>query len=266
MVGAWTMSETTTAEDRCRGVLVGLAAGDRIGGPIRMALHLAESLLACGGFDPADILSRYLGWWREGAFDTGPVSDRALELMAAGMSATEATATVHREFGGKTAGCNPAHRSPPLATLASITDDELPACALAEARLTHFDSLAGEVAAAVNDLCWALIRGMGWDVALRRCGRFAAEEGPGNNGGFAPDVLRAALHYVGTSACFADALERSLAFAGSANYCPVLVGAIGGARWGASAIPQAALAHVAILPRVRATAKALAVEWVKDGS
>jgi ADP-ribosylglycohydrolase len=94
----------------------------------------------------------------------------------------------------------------------------------------------------------------------------AAEEGPGNNGGFAPDVLWAALHFAGTSACFADALERSLAFAGSANYCPVLVGAIAGARWGASAIPHPALAHVAILPKVEATAKALAAEWVKDGN
>src|SRR5882672_6432981 len=108
-----TMSKTA-ADDRCRGVLIGLAAGDRIGGPIRMALRLAESLLACGGFDPSDTLERYLRWWREGAFDTGPVSERALKLMASGMPAPEAVAQVHREFGGKTAGCNPAHRSPPL--------------------------------------------------------------------------------------------------------------------------------------------------------
>ena len=109
------MSDITTVDDRCRCVLVGLAAGDRIGGPIRMAVRLAESLLACGNFDPADILKRHLGWWREGAFDTGPVSDRALELMASGMPAQ-----VHREFGGMTAGCKPAHRSPPQAMLASI--------------------------------------------------------------------------------------------------------------------------------------------------
>ncbi len=32
----------TTIEDRCRGVLIGLAAGDRIGGPIRMALLLGS--------------------------------------------------------------------------------------------------------------------------------------------------------------------------------------------------------------------------------
>ncbi|HKB40147.1 MAG TPA: ADP-ribosylglycohydrolase family protein, partial [Gemmataceae bacterium] len=164
------MGETATAEDRCRGVLVGLAAGDQIGGPIRIALRLAESLLACGGFDPADILGRYLGWWREGAFDTGPVSDRALELLASGIPVQEATAQVHREFGGKTAGCNPAHRSSPLAMLASLADHDLAACAVAEAGLTHHDPLAGEVAAAVSKLCRSLIRGAAWEVAVRECG------------------------------------------------------------------------------------------------
>jgi hypothetical protein len=110
-------------QDRCRGVLLGLAAGDRNGGPIRMAVRLAESLLALGRFDPADIVGRYLHWWREGAFDPGPVSGRALELMAAGMSALEAPGQVHREFAGRTAGCNPAHRCTPLAMLAALADE-----------------------------------------------------------------------------------------------------------------------------------------------
>jgi ADP-ribosyl-[dinitrogen reductase] hydrolase len=257
-------TSSNSSADRCRGVLVGLAAGDRNGGPIRMAVRLAESLLACGGFDLADILNRYLAWWRDGAFDTGPVSDRALELMAAGMPAPEATAQVHREFGGKTAGCNPAHRSPPLAMLASIADDDLPGCAMTEARLTHHDPLAGEVAALVNKLCRALTRGAAWQDAVQETGSFAGQEGPGNNGGYAPDVpdvLRAALFFVGTSACFTEALDRSLAFAGPSNYSPVLVGAVAGARWGASVIPPSALAHVESLPRVRATAEALAAGW-----
>ncbi len=226
-----------------------------------MAMRLAESLVACGGFNPSDILERYLAWWREGAFDTGPVSDRAFALLAAGRPAHEATAQVHREFGGMTAGCNPAHRSPPLSMLAAIADEDLIAFSKAEAGLTHHDPVAGEIAATVNKLCRALIRGAGWDVALRRCGGVAGQEGPGNNGGFAPEVLRAALHFVGSSACFPEALERSLAFAGPANYCPVLVGAIAGARWGASAITPSSLAHVDILPRVRAVADALAAVW-----
>ena len=246
-----------TAVDRCRGVLIGLAAGDRNGGPIRMAVRLAESLLSCGGFDPADVMNRYLRWWREGAFDTGPVSARTLELVAGGLPISEATAQVHREFGGKTAGCNPAHRSPPLSIFTSIADEDLAHCAMTEARLTHHDPLAGEVAAAVNILCRSLIRGAAWQDVARENGRFASPDGLGNNGGYAPDVLRAAIYFVGTSASFFEALERSLDFAGPANYCPVTVGTIAGARWGASAIPQSALAHVDFLPTVQATADKL---------
>jgi ADP-ribosyl-[dinitrogen reductase] hydrolase len=260
------MSDITTAEDRCRGVLVGLAAGDRIGGPIRMALRLAESLLEMGSFDAADVLGHHLRWWREGAFDTGPVSARVFALVTAGVPVDEATAQVHREFNGMTAGCNPAHRSPALSMLAAIADEDLAGCTMAEARLTHYDPLAGEIATTVNKLCRALIRGAGWDVALRQSGRIDSQEGPGNNGGFAPDVLRAAAFFVGTSGSFTETLERSLAFAGPANYCPVLVGAIAGARWGASAILPSSLAHVEILPRVRATADALAAAWATKGS
>jgi ADP-ribosylglycohydrolase len=256
------MSEIT-ADNRCRGVLIGLAAGDQIGGPIRMAVRLAESLLDCGGFKPMDILNRYLAWWREGAFDTGPVSGRVFALIAAGMPLTEATAQAHREFDGKTAGCNPAHRSSPLSMLASIADKELAAYAIVEAGLTHYDLVAGEVAAVVNKLCRALIRGAAWDVALPQCRKFTDQAGPGNNGGFAPDVLRAAVYFVGTSGSFAETLEKSLVFAGPANYCPVLVGAIAGARWGAPAIPPSSLAHVDILPRVKAAAESLAGGWVE---
>jgi ADP-ribosyl-[dinitrogen reductase] hydrolase len=256
------MSNSSSA-DRCQGVLVGLAAGDRNGGPIRMAVRLGESLLDCRKFNPADILNRYLAWWREGAFDTVPVSARAFALLVTGMPVQEATAQVHREFGGMTAGCNPAHRSLPLSMLASIADEDLTGFAMTEARLTHHDPLAGVVAAAVNHICRALIRGVAWDDALQHCRNFTEKDGPGNNGGFAPDVLRAALHFVGTSGNFAEALERSLAFAGPANYCPVLVGAIGGARWGASAILPSSLAHVDIMPRIRAAADSLAAGSVE---
>ncbi len=257
------MSDCTNVEERCQGVLVGLAVGDRNGGPVRMAVRLAESLLEVGKFDAEDILARYLHWWREGAFDTGPVSAQAFALITEGRSVEQVTAQVHQEFGGRTAGCNPAHRSSPLAMLASLTEDELGDCARTEARLTHHDPLAGEVAAAGSQLCRSLIRGVSWDGAVRQCSPFAAAEGPGSNGGFAPEVLRATLHFVGGAASFTEAMERALAFAGPANYCPVLVGAVAGARWGVSAIPSAALAHVEILPRVRAAAEGLAAGWIR---
>jgi ADP-ribosyl-[dinitrogen reductase] hydrolase len=265
----------SSVQDRCRGVLLGLAAGDRNGGPIRMAVRLAESLLELGRFDPTDIVGRYLRWWREGAFDTGPVSGRAFELMASGMPASEASAQVHRELGGRTAGCNPAHRSSPLAMLATLADGDLPDCAVTEARLTHHDPLAGNVAAAVAALIWSLLRGAAWEIALQRSadGRQAqtseallsGQEGPATSGGFAPEVLRAAVYFVGSSSSFSEALERSVGFAGPANYCPVLVGAIGGARWGSSAVPAPALAHVDILRRVETCAHGLSAAWTTGG-
>jgi hypothetical protein len=49
------------------------------------------------------------------------------------------------------------------------------------------------------------------------------------------DMLQAAVYFVTAHASFDAVLAASLAFAGSGNYCPVLVGAIDGACWGASA-------------------------------
>ena len=254
------MSETN-ARDRCRGVLVGLAAGDRIGGPVRMSVRLAESLIDRTGFDPADVFARYLDWWRAGAFDTGPVAAQVLAFVAAGTPVAEATARVHRETGGLTAGCNPAHRAPPLAMAAAITDADLPACAAAEAALTHHDPLAGAVSAAAVGLCRALVRGAAWEEAVRAFGPLGCDEPPDDAGGYAPAVYRAAVYFVGTSDGFAEAVDRAVAFAGPSNYCPVLAGAIAGARWGAAAVPAQTLAHVAVLSRARAAADVLAAGW-----
>ena len=53
-----------------------------------------------------------------------------------------------------------------------------------------------------------------------------------NRGGYAPVAVRAALFFVNRATCASAALSESISFAGPANYCPVLVGAISGARWG----------------------------------
>ena len=57
------------------------------------------------------------------------------------------------------------------------------------------------------------------------------------------------------------ALTTSLTFAGPANYCPVLVGSIGGARWGAGGIRAEHLAHCRDLTRVEKAGNVLAPGW-----
>ncbi|MDX2039498.1 MAG: ADP-ribosylglycohydrolase family protein [Isosphaeraceae bacterium] len=265
----------STHQDRAAGALLGLAAGDRIGGPIRMALRVAESLIDRRGYDVADVAARYLAWWREGAFDTGPTAGRVLRLAASGLSFDEASRRVDEEAAGMTAGCNPAHRIAPIAMCALIEDASLSDVAEVDARLTHRHPLAGDVAAAVACLCRALIRGTPWPLALQAAAvarspvtRRGLETRPLetlSKSGFAPDALAAAIHFVGTSDALAVALERSIAFAGPSNYCPVLVGALAGARWGASRIENASLRHVnALLPRIQAAAAALAEGWKSE--
>jgi ADP-ribosylglycohydrolase len=261
-------------QDRVQGVLLGLAAGDRNGGPVRMALRLAESLLARRDLDTDDLLSRYLGWWREDGIDSGPTTARVLERIDQGVPPAQAVEQVHTESGGLTAGCNPAHRSPPLAMAGFLPDGALPALAVREAALTHAHPLAGDVAAAVVALCRALLRGAGWEetLTLAAAGRGAEASaalaggrlGPGGRGGYAPETLQSAVFFVGGADNFGEALGRSLDFAGPANYCPVLVGAIAGARWGAGAIAPSWLRHprlVAIEEEVVATAASLAGTW-----
>jgi len=259
-------------QDRVVGLLLGLAAGDRIGGPVCMALRVAESLRDCGGLDVADIGRRYVAWWPKDGFDTGPTAAKVLALAASGVAFDEATILVDQDAGGLTAGCNPAHRNAPLAMCASLPDSEVGRAAADEAQLTHRHPLAGDVAAAVACLCRALIRGMPWARALSAA---AAGRTPPTaraldvcepeelaRGGFAPDVLRAAVRFVDQADCLGAALGRAIDFAGPANYCPVLVGSIGGARWGWTQVePSLVEHHGELVPRLTEVARALAGGW-----
>lgn len=265
------LPDSTAARDRVAGVLVGIAAGDLYGGPLRMALHLAESLIACGEFNASDVLSRHIGWFKEGAFDTGPVAENVLARIAAGEPPEVAVRTVHEARGGLTAGCNAAHRCAPLAMAHCLDDGNLRDAAVQEAALTHFDPLAGDVSAAVVVLCRSLIIGDAWADALALAARgrkeltqralCVAERATLSTGGYAPNVLAAAIHFVDRHRDFGSALDASFEFAGGGNYCPVLVGAIGGARWGQRSVPAERLQHAELLPRVRAAAECLAESW-----
>jgi hypothetical protein len=93
----------------------------------------------------------------------------------------------------------------PTYRLATIPDEDLAVCAVTEAGLTHPDPITGKVSATCNSLRRSLICGRSRDVALRQSG-FEGDERPGNNGGFAPNVLRAATYFLDTSDCFTKAM------------------------------------------------------------
>lgn len=264
-----------TEQDRAAGLILGLAAGDRNGGPIRMACLLAESLNRHKSYQMIDAAEHYLAWWREGAKDTGPVFDQVMRLIDEGRPMDRAVAQVHRENGGKTAGCNPAHRIGPLAMAAYIPDERLTHFAGLETAISHWDPMAGEAAAVVATLCRLMIRGVPWQEAAQEAGfgrsfkvmmaleTKTADPAHLKKGGYAPDVLQAAAGFLSTYSSFSEALGAAIEFAGPANYSPVLVGAIGGARAGASGIDLAQVSHIepALADRILACSRPLIETW-----
>ena len=264
--------DAEATRDRVRGVLLGLAAGDRNGGPICMALELADSLIATGHFDRNDVLGRYFAWWRREGFDTGPVVEGTFQLMSRGITNADAVVECDRVLDGYTAGCNPAHRAAPLAMAGTLDDEAIVQAAIADATLSHAHPVAADSSAAATLLCRQLVRGVAWRSALYAvaAARSAAvadallaglSSPPTDRGGYAPAALRAAVHFVDTSEDFHAAVSRAVTFAGPANYCPVIVGAMAGARWGAASIPAADLSHCKCLRRVEAAADKLADTW-----
>ena len=74
-------------------------------------------------------------------------------------------------------------------------------------------------------------------------------------------MLAAAIFFVHNGVSFDDALQKSIEFAGPENYCPVLVGSLAGARWGASSISDRWLTDVRNIGRIKEVSFALASEW-----
>jgi ADP-ribosylglycohydrolase len=219
-----------------------LMCGDLNGGPTRMANILSNSLENRKGFDPDHLRLAYLNWWREDSFDTGPTFAIAMGELDRGTNPEEAVQIAHEKLGRNSGGCGPVHRAAaPLALCRHIPTSQLAEAAIQEAKLTHFDTIAGDIAAAVALLIRYSSDGIGGGDLERlvRAGRGrlpvtqAALEGgniqPVKPSGYAPDALQAAIYFLQSSTSLEEALERSIRFAGPENYCPVLVGTIGAA-------------------------------------
>jgi hypothetical protein len=214
-------------------IIDGIAKGDAIGGPTALAEIVTESLIANNGLDTADITSRYLEWWRGGSFDTGATYALVFKLIDEGMEPSGAVKAAHDALGGNSAGCGPAHRNSVIAACSLIQTDNVPDAARAEALITHFDPIAGDAAAVTALLCRCLVEGLSWEAA----NEFVAEHHRTNSafagimergldpGGFAPDAIRAAFHFMDKE----NPLREASVFAGGGNYSPVIVGAFLGA-------------------------------------
>lgn len=170
-------------------------------------------------------------------------------LVQYGMHQSTAAESIFKRTKG--IGICPAHRNTPIAAFPLIdSKNAIIHAAYCEAGLTHYHKLSRMSAAAINIVCRALIIGKTFEEGLEEARKMVSDlpkllsalgskkltEAHLDAGGFAPEVVKAAVHFVQSTNSFQEAIEKSLKFAGPANYCPVLVGAIAGSMYSSSMI------------------------------
>ena len=207
-------------------ILEGVKKGDQIGGPYELSKILANSLQANNGFNKDDLTKRYLEWWKEDAFDTGPTYASVFTNILKGYDHEKAVLKTHQDFDENTAGCGPAHRCMPLAGFIKIPADELIDLARQEAKITHYHEDAGNGSAIVVLLCRYLLEGNNINNA---CDKIAKNKKLKNiwkkveNAKLSPDgyiynVIHSALHFIKNK----RTLEESIKFSGKANYSSIV--------------------------------------------
>jgi ADP-ribosyl-[dinitrogen reductase] hydrolase len=302
-------ADAITPRERYRGSLLGLAAGDALGttlefrrpgtftpiadivggGPFRlkpgewtddtsMALCLADSLIACEGFDPGDQMRRYVRWSRDGylgsnghCFDIGNTVSAALgRFDRSGQPFSGSTDP-------STAGNGSLMRLAPVPLAFAANPSEAIRLAGEMSRTTHGAAEAVDACRYYAGLIVGALRGVtkeellspGWSpvpglwtaeplsprVAAVAAGSFREKDPHDIRGtGYVVDCLEAALWALDGADNFREACLRAVNLGDDADTTGAVVGQLAGALWGVGGgrgIPTAWVELLALRPTIK---------------
>lgn len=269
---------------RARGGLLGLACGDAVGttlefaprdsrppvtdmvggGPFHlhpgqwtddtsMALCLAESLLACHGFDARDQLERYVRWWRDGylsstgtCFDIGATTRQALANYLASGRLVADNDQPHKAGNGSLMRLAPVvlwYWPDRRAAVAEAAESSRTTHAAAEAvdacrvlAVVLCNALDGQPASALLDGAITVAR----TPKLQAIARGEYRNKPRDairSSGYSVDSLEAALWCAQATGDFRDAILLAANLGDDADTVAAITGQIAGALYGVEAIP-----------------------------
>jgi ADP-ribosyl-[dinitrogen reductase] hydrolase len=299
----------TDLNDRARGVLLGLAAGDALGGPLEflsaadirtthgvavsemigggwlslspghgtddtaMTLGLARSSATSLGYVPRLALRAYIDWYSSGPIDVGNAISAALEGVLRGLSPEQATEAFH-QLTGKSAGNGSVMRVAPIALRHLRDTERRQISARADSKLTHLDDHVAQACVWVCDAIAALLSGVDiaellppaelageWGVSREVAA--AAAEGP--LGGYVGTALGVASAAVRTAETFEEGLVWAVNLGGDTDTNGAVAGALLGARFGASAIPDRWLKQLLVADEAGVLAEQLSSLALTDG-
>jgi ADP-ribosyl-[dinitrogen reductase] hydrolase len=223
-----------------------------------MARALAESIATHEIFDVDRTARKYVDWLQTKPKDVGNITRLALRAWEKGVSLPAAAMGAHRQVDGKSAGNGTIMRCPPIALRYAYDERRLMDASRDDALITHFDPRAWTGSVAINLLVHHLLRDMSpaeavKDVAyrIRREHRAAAEVAevletikPNTRAdalpttGYVLDTLRIAVWALLSNQSFEDTVVAAVNLGGDADTQGAVTGALAGARWGYSAIPD----------------------------
>lgn len=258
------------------GSLVALAIGDALGAPLEgsaqsepwvtemlpggrhfrkrgqvtddtlQATAVVESLVACGGFDQKDLISRFLSGYEKRPEWYGPTSSLFFDLVKRGTLPHHAAWLVHkRRHGSRSNGS--VMRGFPIGIF--YPAPEVYAFSLECSKVTHYDPVAGHCSAFLNTMVSDMCRGSSRAAAFRHartlCTNPEVHTVLGTYEHHDPEpsldsVLcsHAALYCFMNARTFEGALLSAINLGGDADTVGACCGALAGAYWGNEVIPD----------------------------
>jgi ADP-ribosyl-[dinitrogen reductase] hydrolase len=223
------------------------------------ALCIARSLVEQQAFDPADVADRFVAWYDTGPFDIGGMTRRALNRLKRGDEWGEAGQQVWEQSPeGQNAGNGSVMRCAPLAISYARDSERLAEVSRQSSQITHADprctygcvvlnlTIAGMLDDAATPLGDALdyVGSDAPDELVAALEPLARGESPGalETSGYVVHSLQTALH----DGLFAESAEEAIVTAvnrgGDTDTIGAVAGAVAGARFGASTLPDRWLA------------------------
>ncbi len=256
-------------QDKALGCMMGLAVGDAVGttlefkrrdsyqhltdmiggGPFglapgewtddtSMALALGDSLIQCQGFQPDDVMNRFLAWWQKGeyshngrCFDIGVTTLSALRDWRASDRRNPYLGPTDDQSSGN--GCIMRLAPVPIAFHNDL--DECKYISGQQSALTHGSSKCLYYSKMFGEILWREINDQADNSFARWLTKSRSEI---QSTGYVVHTFEAALWCIATTSTFRDAVLTAANLGNDADTVGAVTGQIAGARYGVSGIPE----------------------------
>ena len=225
------------------------------------ALCIARSLAEKQEFDPADIAERFVAWYDSEPFDIGRMTMRSLSRLKHGDEWDEAGEHVWEQSReGQNAGNGSVMRCPPLAIPYATDWGRLAEVSRQSSQITHADPRCTAGCAVLNLTLAGLLEDA--DAPLQDALDYVRADAPGElvtalqplargdspstleTSGYVVHSLQMALHDGLAAASVEEAIVTAVNRGGDTDTIGAIAGAVAGARFGASQLPDRWLAAI----------------------